>query len=115
MSDYQIFLRFNNKSHVMWINDGTNINKLSRDIALKFKMPYNIEYSDNNKDIIKNIETPFYIISNSKVLDRCNFKTINDFNIHWPHNRVQKDSTLWIYIIHTSKIWDKWKTSKNIS
>ena len=114
MSDFQIFIKFNNKSHVFWVNHGTNINKLSKDIAIKFNMPYNIEYCKKDPDKILNIETPFYIICNSKVLDRCNFKTLNDFNIHWPCYRLQKDCTLWVHTIHTSKLWDKYKVSNNL-
>lgn len=115
MSDFQIFIRFNNKSHVFWVNYGTNINNLSRDIAVKFNMPYDIEFSDKNRDKILNIETPFYIICNSKVLDRCNFKTLNDFNIHWPSYRIQKDCTLWVHTIITSNLWDKYKVSNKIN
>ena len=109
MEDFQIFIRFNSKSYVFWVNHGTDINELSRDICIKFNLPYIIEYTDNSQQKIKNIKTPFYLICNAKVLDRCNFKTLNDFSNHWPKYMIQKDCNIWVHLIHTSKLWDKYK------
>jgi len=105
MSEFQIFINYNSKHHVFWVDYNTSINKLSRDICLKFGFPYKIEYDMIDENKIVKIETPFYIICNSKVFDRCHFKTINGFNTHWPKNELTKDCTLWIYLIHTSKLW----------
>ena len=105
MSEFQIFINYNSKNHVFYVDYNTSINKLSRDICLKFGFPYKIEYDMIDENKIVKIETPFYIICNSKVFDRCHFKTINGFNTHWPKNELTKDCTLGIYLIHTSKLW----------
>ena len=105
MSEFQIFINYNSKNHVLYVDYNTSINKLSRDICLKFGFPYKIEYDMIDENKIVKIETPFYIICNSKVFDRCHFKTINGFNTHWPKNELTKDCTLGIYLIHTSKLW----------
>jgi hypothetical protein len=103
MSDFQIFIKYNGQKIVFWTNHKMRINILLRNICNKFKLPYYIEYDLLDPSKISIVKTPFYLLCNSKILDRCGFKTINQFNSKWPKYEISKETVIDMYRIYVSK------------
>lgn len=107
MSNIPIFIDCNGVNHIFWVNFKTRLSVLMRDVCLKFNLPHKVEYDITCIDKIRSIITPFYLLCNSKILDRCTFKNINEFNTCWPKYEITKESTIRVHLLRNSKLWKK--------
>jgi hypothetical protein len=100
---FQIFVMIEGKTHACEVSNQTNINDFKRYLSKKFKLPYIKDMSSFPE--LKS-PTPFYLRYSGKRLDNPKFDTISDYNNKYEKYPIEKESTIHLMIIFSSKIWN---------
>ena len=101
--NFQIFVVFEGKTYSCDVSYMTNILEFKKYLAKKFKLPY-----IKNMTLFPELDspTPFYLKYLSKRVDDSKFDTILDFNNYHKKNQIEKEATIQLMIIFSSKIWN---------
>jgi hypothetical protein len=101
--NFQIFVVFEGKTYSCEASYLTNILDFKKFLAKKFKLPY-----IKNMTLFPELDspTPFYLKYSSKRVDDSKFDTILDFNNYHQQYQIEKEATIQLMIIFSSKIWN---------